>query len=184
MPDTDLQAAPKVWRGRFFEDFEPGDLFRSRIGRTITETDNVWFTAITHNTAQVHFNVPYAERTRFKRPLVNSAFTLSLVVGLTVADTSENATANLSWSDIKLPAPVFVGDTLWAETEVTAVRESASRPTVGIVSVRTRGLNQDGIVVIEFGRTFMVYRRAAPEAEPLFPATDAEWTVAGGVSTR
>ena len=92
---TDAQAAPKTWRGRFFEDFEIGDVFRSRLGRTITETDNIWFTCLTLNTNQIHFNSPYAERTQFGKPLVNSAFTLALVTGLTVPDTSENAAANL-----------------------------------------------------------------------------------------
>jgi len=92
---VDAATAPKDWRGRFFEDFAVGDVFRSRLGRTVTDTDNVWFTALTHNTNQMHFNAPYAERTRFERPLVNSCFTLSLVTGLTVPDTSENGTANL-----------------------------------------------------------------------------------------
>lgn len=175
MPEVSPPPAQKEWRGRFFEDFGVGDVFLSRLGRTVTETDNVWFTCLTQNTAQVHFNAAYAERTRFGRPLVNSTFTLALVHGLTVADTSENATANLSWSDIRLPAPVFVGDTLWAETEVTEARASRSQPTVGIVAVRSRGINQRREVVIEFARTFMVYRRTAPEAASLFPRTDAAW---------
>src|SRR5918995_4289011 len=131
---TDAKVAPKTWRGRYFEDFETGDVFRSRFGRTITETDNVWFTCLTMNTNQIHFNVPFAERTRFGRPLVNSTFTLALVTGMTVPDTSENATANLAWTDIKLPNPVFIGDTLWAESEIVETRESRSTPTVGIVS--------------------------------------------------
>ena len=171
-------AAPKEWRGRFFEDFEVGDVFRSRLGRTITETDNTWFTNLTLNTNQVHFNAPYAEARRFGRILVNSCFTLSLVAGLTVADTSENAVANLGWTDIRLPAPVFVGDTLWAESEILEVRASDSRPTVGIVKMRSRGVNQHGEVVIEYLRTFMVPRRDAPESVSAFPSTDAEWGVA------
>ena len=170
-------AAPKAWRGRFYEDFEVGDVFRSRLGRTITETDNVWFTCLTMNTNQVHFNVPFAERTRFGRPLVNSTFTLALVTGMTVPDTSENATANLSWTDIKLPHPVFAGDTLWAESEITDLRESSSNQSVGIVTMRSRGVNQRREVVIEFQRTFMVYKREAPEVEDAFPGTDAVWTV-------
>jgi len=174
---SEPQAAPKEWRGRFFEDFEPGDVFRSRLGRTITESDNTWFTSITLNTNQTHFNAPYAETRRFGRILVNSCFTLALVVGLTVPDTSENAVANLGWADIRLPAPVFVGDTLWAESEILEVRASGSRPTVGIVSMRCRGVNQRGEVVIEFLRTFMVPRRGAPEAASAFPATDAAWGV-------
>jgi itaconyl-CoA hydratase len=171
------RAAPKSWRGRYYEDFDVGDVFRSRFGRTLTATENIWFTCLTLNTNQVHFNVPFAERTRFGRPLVNSTFTLAVVTGLTVPDTSENAAANLSWTDIKLPNPVFAGDTLWAESEITDLRESASNPSVGIVTMRCRGLNQRREVVIEFKRTFMVYKRDAPEVEATFPGTDDDWTV-------
>ena len=174
---TETQAAPKEWRGRFFEDLAIGDRFQSRLGRTVTETDNIWFTCLTLNTNQIHFNTPYAERTRFGRPLVNSAFTLALVTGMTVPDTSENAAANLAWTDITLPRPVFAGDTLWAESEILGVRESRSNPDVGIVSMRCRGINQRREVVIEFTRTFMVYKRDADEADASFPGTDAEWTV-------
>jgi itaconyl-CoA hydratase len=170
-------AAPKTWRGRYYEDFDVGDVFRSRFGRTLTETENIWFTCLTLNTNQVHFNAPFAERTRFGRPLVNSTFTLAVVTGMTVPDTSENAAANLSWTDIKLPNPVFAGDTLWAESEITELRESASNPSVGIVTMRCRGLNQRREVVIEFKRTFMVYKRHAPEVEDTFPGTDDDWTV-------
>ena len=171
------ETAPKVWRGRFFEDFDAGDVFRSRFGRTITDTDNVWFTCLTMNTNPMHFDVPYAEGTRFEQPLVNSAFTLALVTGMTVPDTSENAAANLAWTDIKLPKPVYVGDTLYAESEITDKRESKSNASVGIVSMRCRGLNQRGEVVIEFKRTFMVYKRDAPEVTDTFPKTTEEWTV-------
>ena len=174
---TDAGAAPKIWRGRFYEDFDVGDSFRSRLGRTITETDNIWFTCLTLNTNQIHFNTPYAERTQFGKPLVNSAFTLALVTGMTVPDTSENAAANLGWADIMLPNPVFEGDTLWAESEILETRESASRPNMGIVSMRCRGINQRREVVIEFKRTFMVYKRDAPEVQDTFPGTDDEWTV-------
>jgi itaconyl-CoA hydratase len=174
---TESTAAPKAWRGRFYEDFDVGDVFHSRFGRTITETDNIWFTCLTMNTNQVHFNVPFAERTRFGKPLVNSTFTLALVTGMTVPDTSENATANLSWTDIKLPSPVFAGDTLWAESEIIDLRESRSNPSVGIVTMRCRGVNQRREVVIEFQRTFMVYKRDASEVEDAFPGTDADWTV-------
>jgi acyl dehydratase len=174
---SDSQVAPKEWRARFFEDFDVGDVFRSRLGRTVTETDNVWFTCLTMNTNQVHFNSVYAEHTLFGKPLVNSTFTLALITGLTVPDTSENAAANLAWTDIKLPKPVFVGDTLWAESEILDTRESSSNPDVGIVSMRCRGINQRSEVVIEFKRTFMVYRRSAPAAVPVFPGTDIDWTV-------
>jgi itaconyl-CoA hydratase len=174
---SDGTVAPKQWRGRFYEDFAVGDVYRSRVGRTVTRVDNQWFTLLTHNTNQVHFNEVFAERTPFGRPLVNSAFTLALVTGLSVPDTSENAAANLSWTDIKLPQPVFEGDTLWCETEILETRESRSRPNVGIVGVRTRGINQRREVVIEFRRTFMVYRRDAAEAADMFPQAATEWTV-------
>jgi len=171
------QAAPQTRQGRFYEDFEVGDVYRSRLGRTITETDNIWFSALTMNTNQIHFNTPYSERTRFKKPLVNSTFTLALVVGLTTPDTSENGTANLAWAEIKLPKPVYAGDTLWAESEILEKRESKSNPNVGIVSMRCRGINQRREVVIEFKRTFMVYKRDAPEVTNTFPATDEDWTI-------
>ena len=174
---SEIEAAPKTWRGRFYEDFAVGDVYRSRFGRTVTQTDNIWFTCLTMNTNQIHFSEPFAARTRFERPLVYSAFTLALVTGLTVPDTSENATANLAWTDIKLPKPVYEGDTLHAESEILELRESASNPSVGIVSMRCRGINQRAEVVIEFRRTFMVYRRGAPEVTDGFPRTDEEWTV-------
>jgi itaconyl-CoA hydratase len=150
-------------RGRFFEDFAVGDVYRSWLGRTVTETDNTWFTNLTMNTNQMHFNQVWAEATEFGRPLVVSTFTLSLVVGLSVRDTSENAVANLSWDNIKLPRPVFVGDTLWAESEVLELRRSKSRPSCGIVSIRTHGVNQRNEIVLECDRTFMVFSKDAPE---------------------
>ena len=165
------------WRGRFLEDFSVGDVYRSRLGRTVSEADNTWFTLLTMNTNQIHFNAPYAERTEFKAPLVVSTLTLAIVLGLSVADTSENAAANLGWGDIKLPSPVYAGDTLWAESEVLNVRESGSRPSCGIVGIRTRGLNQRGDVVIEFTRSFLVFKRDAPEIADTFPSSQAEWTV-------
>lgn len=165
------------WRGRFLEDFAAGDVYRSRLGRTISEADNTWFTLLTMNTNPMHFNKPYAERTEFGQMLVVSSLTLAIVLGLSVADTSENAVANLGWGDIKLPKPVYAGDTLWAESEVVTVRESKSRPNVGIVGIRTRGINQRAEVVIEFTRSFMVFKRDAPEVLDVFPATDAAWTV-------
>ena len=174
---ADETPAPKEWRGRFYEDFTVGDVYRSRLGRTVTRADNHWFTLLTLNTNQVHFNEVFAEGTRIGRPLVNSTFTLALITGLSVPDTSENALANLSWAEIKLPNPVFEGDTLWAESEVLELRESQSRPNVGIVGIRTRGINQRSEVVIEFRRSFMIYRRGAPEAKSSFPGTDTDWSV-------
>lgn len=175
---TDDASAPKLWRGRYFEDLTVGDVFTSRLGRTITEADNVWFTCLTMNTNQVHFNTRFASQTRFGRELVNSTLTLALVTGLSVPDTSENATANLGWDAVKLPNPVFVGDTIWAQTEVVSSRPSRSNESVGIVGVRTRGINQDGATVVEFRRSFMIYRRGASEsAAALAPRPQGEWTV-------
>lgn len=147
------------WLGRFFEDFNVGDIYRSRIGRTVTATDNTQFTLISNNTNQIHFNADYASRTEFKKPVVNSALTLSVVSGLAVTDVSENGFA-LGWDYIKLPKPVFPGDTLYAETEVVEVRESKSRPAQGIIKVITRGINQNGAVVIEYQRSVMVWKKA------------------------
>jgi acyl dehydratase len=165
------------WRGRFLEDFRPGDVYRSRLGRTVTETDNTWFTLLTMNTNQMHFNRPFAERTEFGAPLVVSTLTLAIVLGLSVGDTSENAVANLGWGDIVLPRPVFAGDTLWAESEVLETRDSGSRPSCGIVRIRTRGVNQRGEVVIEFTRSFMLFKRSAPEVQDLIPEVDEDWRV-------
>jgi acyl dehydratase len=170
-----FESAPKTWGGRYFDDFATGDVFKSRLGRTITESDNSWFTLLTLNTNQLHFNAIEGERSRWGRQIVNSCFTLSLVSGLSVPDTSENAVANLAWTDIKLLRPVFVGDTLWAESEILSTRLSRSDPTVGIVSMRTRGINQRREVVIEFIRKFMIPRR--PTSGQFFPETDADWSV-------
>jgi acyl dehydratase len=156
------------WTGRFYEDFEPGDIYRSRLGRTISDTDNAQFTMLTNNTNQIHFNADYAGKTEFKKPLVNSALTLSVVAGLAVTDISENGFA-LGWDYIKLPHPVFGGDTLYAETEVLEKRESKSRPGQGIVKVRTRGINQAGITVIDYARTVMVWKRESAPLLNLFP---------------
>ena len=146
------------WRGRVFEDFEAGDVFEHHLGRTVTQTDNIWFTLLTVNNNPIHFDTAYASRTEFKRPLVDSTFTLALVTGLSVSDVSLNA-INLGWDEVRLPAPVFEGDTLYAESEVVETRPSKSRPTMGIVKLRTTGFNQDGVTVIEFFRTIMIYRR-------------------------
>jgi itaconyl-CoA hydratase len=142
--------------GRYFEEFAIGDVYEHRPGRTITETDNTWFTLLTMNNHPLHFDAVYAAKSEFGRPLVNSCLTLAIVVGMSVSDVSYKAIGNLGWTDIKLTAPVFAGDTLYAESEVLAKRESQSRPTQGIVTVRTRGANQDGKVVIAFERTILV----------------------------
>jgi itaconyl-CoA hydratase len=147
------------WLGRFFEDFEVGDVYRHPLGRTVTETDNVWFTLLTQNTAPVHFDRHYAAQTEFGRPLVDSTFTVALVTGQSVTDVSQNVMANLGWDEVRLPAPVFEGDTIYSQSEVLETRPSRSRENVGIVTVKTTGYNQDGTVVITFKRTVMVYRR-------------------------
>jgi itaconyl-CoA hydratase len=152
-------AVKEGWRGRFYEDFEVGDIYPHPLGRTVTQTDNIWFTLLTQNTAPIHFDVHYAAQTEFKRPLVDSTFTVALVTGQSVTDVSQNVFANLGWDEIRLPAPVFEGDTLYSQSEVLEKRESKSRPSVGIVTVRTTGFNQDGIVVITFRRTALVYKR-------------------------
>jgi acyl dehydratase len=147
------------WTGRVFEDFVVGDVYEHPLGRTITQADNIWFTCLTLNTNQIHFDAEYAARTEFKRPLVNSCFTLALVTGQSVIDLTINGVANLAWDDIRLPHPVFEGDTIYASSEVLETRESASRPKMGIVKVRSTGVNQDGKTVIEFTRTFMIWKR-------------------------
>lgn len=147
------------WRGRFFEDFETGDVYEHPLGRTVTTTDNLWFTLLTQNTAPIHFDHHYAAQTGFGKPLVDSTFTLALVTGQSVTDVSQNVFANLGWDEVRLPAPVFEGDTIYSRSEVLEKRESKSRSNVGIVTVRTTGFNQDGTVVISFKRTIMVYKR-------------------------
>ena len=147
------------WGGRFFEDFAVGDVFKHTLGRTVTATDNSWFTLLTQNTAPLHFDVNYASHTQFKRPLVNSAFTIALVTGQTVPDVSQNVFANLGWDEVRLPHPLFEGDTVYSESEVLDLRESKSRLEVGVVTVKTIGHNQHGDIVISFKRTLLVYRR-------------------------
>jgi acyl dehydratase len=162
------------WRGRFYEDFAVGDVYQHPLGRTITSADNSWFTLLTMNTAPIHFDHHYAAKTAFGKPLVNSALTLAIVTGQSVTDLSQNVFANLGWDDVRLPNPVFEGDTLYAQSEVLSVRASASRPELGIVTARTTGYNQDGVVVITYTRTIMVYKRGqAPEIARLRPTTDA-----------
>lgn len=147
------------WTGRVFEDFSVGDVYEHPLGRTLLAADNVWFTCLTMNTNPIHFDAVYAAQSEFGKPLMNSCFTLSLVTGQSVTDLTQNAVANLGWDDVRLPHPVFEGDTIYARSEVLEARESKSRPNVGIVRVKTTGINQDGIPVIEFTRTFMVWKR-------------------------
>ena len=145
--------------GRYLEDFAVGDVYEHRPGRTITETDNTWFTLLTMNQHPLHFDAEYGAASEFGQMLVNSALTLSIVTGMSVSDISQKTIANLGWTDIALTAPVFVGDTLYAESEVIAKRESKSRPNQGIVTVRSSGKKQDGTVVIRFERSMLIPKR-------------------------
>jgi acyl dehydratase len=166
-------AVKEGWRGRYFEDFEVGDVYEHPLGRTVTTTDNVWFTLLSQNTAPVHFDHNYAAQTEFGKPLVDSTFTLALVTGQSVTDISQNVFANLGWDEVRLPAPVFEGDTIYSQSEVLEKRESRSRPNVGIVTVETTGYNQEGKTVITFKRTIMVYRRGhAPKIARITPGGD------------
>ena len=145
--------------GRYLEDFKIGDVYEHRPGRTISESDNTWFTLITMNQHPLHFDAAYAATSEWKKPLVNSALTLSIVTGMSVSDISQKAIANLGWDKIKLTGPVFVGDTIYAESEVLAVRESKSRPTQGIVTVKTTGTTEDGTVFMTYERTVLIPKR-------------------------
>ncbi|MDP1860693.1 MAG: MaoC family dehydratase [Gemmatimonadaceae bacterium] len=151
--------------GRCYEDFEIGAVMRHPVGRTVTNVDNAWFSLLTNNSNPIHFDRHYAAQTEFGEPLVNSTFTLALVVGLSVCDISRHA-INLGWQEVTLPAPVFEGDTIYAESEVLSKRESKSRSTMGIVEVRTRGYKQDGTVVMTFRRTIMVHKRGSVPERP------------------
>ena len=160
------------WQGRFFEDFEIGAVYRHPLGRTITEADNTWFTLLTMNTNQMHFNRQYTERSEFSQPLVVSTLTVAIAVGQSVTDLTQNAVANLGWDEIRMTHPVFAGDTLWSESAVLEKRESNSRPHAGIVTVKTRTLNQDAKEVCSFLRTFLVHRRDSEQLQGLFPEAD------------
>lgn len=157
------------WRGRYYEDFVVGDQYRHPLGRTVTDTDNIWFTLLTMNTAEPHFNVETGKASEFGQSLVNSTLTLAIVAGQSVIDTSYNGIANLGWTDIRLTHPVFAGDTLYSESLVLHKRESSSRPHAGIVTVKTRGLNQHGDEVLSYVRTFMVLKREAAHTQDTFP---------------
>jgi itaconyl-CoA hydratase len=161
-------AIRQGWTGRVFEDFEVGDIYQHPLGRTVIAADNIWFTLLTQNTNPIHFDRAFAARTEYGRPLVNSTFTLALVTGQSVMDISQNAMANLGWDEVRLPNPLFEGDTVYSRSEVLEKRESKSRPNVGIVRFKTTGYKQDGTVVIEFKRTVMIYRRGhVPQTKPL-----------------
>jgi acyl dehydratase len=164
------------WRGRCFEDFAVGEVYRHPFGRTISEADNTWFTLLTMNTNQMHFNAHYAAGSEFTRILVNSGLTIAMVLGMSVIDVSQHGIANLEMTEIKLTHPVFLGDTLYAESLVVDTRLSKSRPNAGIVTVRSRGLNQDGDVILEYKRSVLVARRGTTRDDDLFPEAKRPWT--------
>ncbi|HRO04322.1 MAG TPA: MaoC family dehydratase [Terricaulis sp.] len=157
--DNPSAGAVRSERGRFFEDFALGDVFQHWPGRTLSEADNTWFTLLTMNTHPIHFDANYAAQTEFGKPIICSPLTLAVIVGMSVRDVSQNALANLGWSEIRMTAPVFAGDTLYASSTVIALRASGSRPEQGLVSVRTEGRNQNGVIVCDFERTMLVWKR-------------------------
>lgn len=177
-----MTDATVSWQGRYFEDFEVGDVYRHPLGRTVLPTDNSWLTLLTQNTAALHFDAHFASQTQWGRPLVDSTFTLALVTGQSVHDVSMNVMANLGWDRVRLPNPVFEGDTIYSQSEVLSTRPSASREDVGVVTVRTVGYNQDGTVVITFERTLLVYRRGyGPERVAVEPVWDDRARRAAGI---
>ena len=142
--------------GRYYEEFVVGDVYEHRPGRTITQSDNIWFTLLTMNQHPLHIDDEYGKGTEFGKTLVVSPFTVALMVGMSVSDVSQKTVANLGWTDIKMTHPLYVGDTLYAESEVIEKRESKSRPDEGIVTVRTIGKNQDGVEVASFIRSALI----------------------------
>lgn len=162
------QVGERTYResfGRYFEDFTVGDIYQHRPGRTITQHDNISFTLLTMNTHPMHFDEEYAKHSEFGRCIVCSPLTVALMVGMSVTDVSQKAIANLGWTDIKLTHPLFAGDTLYAESEVLDKRESKSRPNAGLVSVKTKGFNQDKVMVCEFNRTMLIMKRTGNDVE-------------------
>ncbi|MFB6302210.1 MAG: MaoC family dehydratase [Haloferacaceae archaeon] len=147
------------WQGRYYEDFAVGDVYKHPYGRTVTETDNVWFTNLTMNANPMHFNEVHAAATEFDERLVNGLYVISLAVGMSVVDVSANATANLGYDEVRHHAPVFHGDTIFAESEVLDKRESDSREHVGIVTTELRAYNGDDELVLSLERTPMVLKR-------------------------
>ena len=177
MRDGAVQTGENRYRetfGRYFEDFEIGDVYEHRPGRTISEADNPWFTLLTMNQHPLHFDAEYAKHSEFGKPIVNSAFTLALVAGMSVSDVSQKAIANLGWTDISMPAPVFNGDTLYAESEVKEKRMSKSRPTQGMVTVETRAHKQDGTLVMKYQRIVLVPKRGHSVDDKVLAAENGE----------
>jgi itaconyl-CoA hydratase len=147
------------WSGRLFEDFAVGDIYYHPFGKTVTEADNQAFTLMTQNVSKTHVDANFAKGTEFGLPLVNSTFTLALVTGQSTIDLSMNVFANLGWDEVRLPNPVYQGDTIYSRSKVLSLRASGSRPNLGLVTVATEGFNQDSKIVVSYRRTFMVYRK-------------------------
>lgn len=160
MSTTDIQKTRyRTPFGRYLEEFQVGDIYEHRPGRTITDSDNIQFSLLTMNFHPMHCDKAFAAKSEFGKPLVNSGLTVAIVLGMSVNDVSGKAIANLGWKEITLTAPVFPGDTLYAESEVLEVRESRSRPTQGVVTVHTRAFNQDGIKVMTFIRSCLIPKK-------------------------
>ncbi|WP_096505825.1 MaoC family dehydratase [Mycobacteroides stephanolepidis] len=175
MADVDQRSSAEPvlgWQGRYFEDFVVGDVYQHPLGRTVIQTDNIWLTLLTQNTAPLHFDTHYAAQTEFGKPLVDSTFTLALVTGQSVVDLSQHVMANLGWDRVRMPNPLFEGETVYSQSEVLSARPSKSRPSVGIVEVRTVGYTAEGKIVITFERSFLVYRRGHG---PKFAAAQPVW---------
>ncbi|MCC5975230.1 MAG: MaoC family dehydratase [Rubellimicrobium sp.] len=169
MVQSHVPTGPNRFResfGRYFEDFTVGDIYEHRPGRTISEADNTWFTLLTMNTHPLHFDAEYAKNSEFGRCIVASPLTVSILVGMSVSDVSQKAIANMGWTDIRMTAPVFAGDTLTSESEVLGKRESKSRPNAGLVTVKTRGFNQSGTLVCDFERTILIAKRGHAPDDP------------------
>jgi itaconyl-CoA hydratase len=162
MRDGVIEVGPQRYRetyGRYFEEFIVGDVYEHRPGRTISETDNTWFSLLTMNQHPSHIDSEFASKTEFGKPLVASPLTVAIMTGQSVSDVSQKAVANLGWKEIRLLKPVFAGDTLYSETEVMEKRESEKRPTQGIVTIKTIGKNQHGDIVCDFIRTMLIWKR-------------------------
>ncbi len=168
MRDGTIEVGPNRFRetfGRYYEDFAVGHVYEHRPGRTISEADNTWFTLLTMNTHPLHFDFEFASKTEFGKPLVCSPLTVAIMTGQSVSDISQKAVANLGWKDIRLPSPLFIGDTLYSETEVLEKRDSGKRPNQGVVTVRTTGKNQHGEIVCTFDRVILVWKRGHGPAD-------------------
>ncbi len=158
-PQAETTRRIRASYGRYLEEFEVGDIYEHRPGRTITEADNIHFSLLTMNFHPMHCDAAHAAKSEFGQLLVNSGLTVAIVLGMTVNDVSGKAIANLGWKEIKLTAPVFCNDTLYAESQVLEKRESRSRPTQGVVTVHTRAFNQNGVQVMEFVRSALIPKR-------------------------